>query len=55
MISTLTIAFTSINGKEVHDVGKISPNTLVLGDCLEMMAYIPDQSIDLVLADLPYG
>jgi DNA modification methylase len=29
--------------------------TLQLGDCLELMQAIPDQSIDLVLADLPYG
>lgn len=41
--------------KEVPNVGKISPNALVLGDCLEEMARIEDQSIDLVLADLPYG
>ncbi len=26
-----------------------------LGDCLEVMKYIPDGSIDLVLADPPYG
>ena len=25
------------------------------GDCLELMQDIPDNSIDLVLADLPYG
>lgn len=48
-------SFSSIDGKEVPNVGKISANTLVLGDCLEMMAYIDDQSVDLVLADLPYG
>jgi DNA modification methylase len=28
---------------------------LMLGDCLERMREIPDQSVDLVLADLPYG
>ena len=28
---------------------------LMLGDCLERMKEIPDQSVDLVLADLPYG
>jgi hypothetical protein len=28
---------------------------LVLGDCLVEMAAIPDGSIDLILADLPYG
>ena len=28
---------------------------LILGDCLERMAEIPDGSIDMVLCDLPYG
>jgi site-specific DNA-methyltransferase (adenine-specific) len=28
---------------------------LRLGDCLEVMAEIPDGSVDLVLCDLPYG
>ena len=28
---------------------------LLLGDCLELMADIPDQSIDLIFADLPYA
>lgn len=28
---------------------------LLLGDCLEVMKTIPDQSVDLVLCDLPYG
>lgn len=28
---------------------------LHLGDCLEVMKQIPDKSVDLVLADLPYG
>jgi site-specific DNA-methyltransferase (adenine-specific) len=25
------------------------------GDCLELMQSIPDKSIDMILADLPYG
>jgi len=28
---------------------------LYLGDCLDVMKSIPDQSIDLILCDLPYG
>lgn len=28
---------------------------LLQGDCLELMKYIPDGSVDMVLADLPYG
>lgn len=36
-------------------VGEVEANTLVLGDCLEAMKYIADASVDMVLADLPYG
>jgi site-specific DNA-methyltransferase (adenine-specific) len=28
---------------------------ILLGDCLELMKDIPDKSIDMILADLPYG
>ena len=28
---------------------------LLLGNCLEVMSQLPDGSIDMVLADLPYG
>lgn len=28
---------------------------LYLGDCLEQMGHIADNSVDMVLADLPYG
>jgi len=34
---------------------KIEPNNIYLGDCLELMKYIPDKSIDMILCDLPYG
>jgi site-specific DNA-methyltransferase (adenine-specific) len=36
-------------------VEHIGPATLYLGDCLEVMASIPDGSVDLILCDLPYG
>ena len=45
----------TINEKEAQTVGLVKPNTLVHGDCLEVMKYIPDGSIDLVLTDPPYG
>ncbi len=32
----------------------ILPNKIYLGDCLEVMKDIPNQSIDMVLCDLPY-
>ena len=33
----------------------VSGSALVLGDCLKVMKYIPDASIDMILCDLPYG
>jgi len=33
----------------------IDLNTVHQGDCLELMKDIPDGSVDLILADLPYG
>lgn len=33
----------------------IQPNTLIHGDCLDVMNHIPDCSVDMILCDLPYG
>lgn len=33
----------------------LEPNTLHLGDCLDLMSAIPDGSVDMVCCDLPYG
>lgn len=30
-------------------------NLLMQGDCLELMPLIPDESVDMVLTDPPYG
>ena len=30
-------------------------NKIYLGDCLDLMPQIRDQSVDMVLCDLPYG
>ena len=30
-------------------------NTIIQGDCLEVMKDIPDKSVDMILCDLPYG
>jgi site-specific DNA-methyltransferase (adenine-specific) len=30
-------------------------NKVICGDCLEVMKEIPDKSVDMILADLPYG
>ena len=34
---------------------KMDVNKLLQGDCLDLMKDIPDGSIDMILADLPYG
>ena len=34
---------------------KVMPHTLLHGDCLGLMAQIPDGSVDMILCDLPYG
>jgi len=36
-------------------LNKIETNTIYCGDCLELMGGIKDESVDLILADLPYG
>ena len=33
----------------------IQRNNIYHGDCLDIMKFIPDESIDMILADLPYG
>lgn len=30
-------------------------NAVIEGDCIQIMQRIPDDSIDMVLCDLPYG
>ena len=40
---------------ELRAVGQVKANTLVLGDCLKVMPYIADGSMDAIIADLPYG
>jgi DNA modification methylase len=35
-----------------HHVGR---GVLFHGDCLEIMPFIPDKSVNLILCDLPYG
>lgn len=43
--------FNSI--KEIN--GSIPPNSLVCGDCLEVLKLVPDNSIDALVTDPPYG
>ena len=41
--------------KNINDVVNIENNTLILGDCLEVMPKIKEHSVDFILCDLPYG
>lgn len=41
--------------EELKAVGQVEADTLILGDCLEVMSYLPDRSIDAVICDPPYG
>ena len=33
----------------------LEKNSVNCGDCLELMKYIPDKAVDMILCDLPYG
>ena len=37
----------------MNDQGKL--HNIMMGDCLEVMALMPDNCVDLILCDLPYG
>lgn len=37
------------------EITYIKENTLINADCFDIFPYIPDKSINLILADLPYG
>ena len=47
--------FNITNLKEIESVGWIRANAIVHGDCLDVMPHIPDKSVDMILADPPYG
>ena len=44
-----------VTNYQLRNGGAIGENTLVWGDCMEAMSFIPDGSVDMILADLPYG
>ena len=48
--------FNILIEKEVTLTNKeVLPNSLIMGDCLEVMKHIPDGSVDLILTDPLYG
>lgn len=40
---------------QIESIGFVEKNSLIFGDCLEVMSFIPDKSVDMILCDLPYG
>ena len=48
--------FNILTEEEVTLTNKeVSPNTLIMGDCLEVMKHISNRSVGLILTDPPYG
>ncbi len=45
----------TLNQGDLKDVGQVKANSVILGDCLKVMPYIADGSIDAIITDLPYG
>ncbi len=43
----------ALTTEQVIKMKKVEPDTLIHGDCLEIMKYIPLESVDLIIADLP--
>ena len=41
--------------KQDEIVGEVQQDTLIRGDCLRVMPYIADGSVDAIITDLPYG
>ena len=41
--------------RDINNLHSIEKNSLILGDCLEVMPKIETESIDMILCDLPYG
>lgn len=56
MTTTTHPGINTTNKGEIHKETSDFPSMKLLnGDCLELMADIPDGSVDLILCDLPYG
>ena len=41
--------------KQKEIIGQVKPNSLIQGECLEVMKFIAEKSIDMIICDLPYG
>jgi site-specific DNA-methyltransferase (adenine-specific) len=45
--------FNKIN--DIINVGQIPNNSIINADCLDVLKYIENKSVNMILADLPYG
>ena len=43
------------NIKEIEAVGLGQKSSIINDNCLDVMKFIKDKSIDMILCDLPYG
>ena len=50
----MKITFNAITQKTVQSIGKLAPSTMVHGVCMELLKYIADGSVDMVLTDPPF-
>lgn len=53
-----SIAFTEPSSKQAESIGRVNylnSDQLILGDCLERLRDIPDDSVDFAFADPPYN
>jgi len=41
--------------EQPDSIETIEPDSLLLGDCLELMKKLPDHSVDAIICDLPYS
>ena len=55
LYTSYTYTITTYKNIAICVLSTLELDTIICGDCLEVMPQIPDKSIDIVLADLPYG
>jgi DNA modification methylase len=41
--------------KDINNVGRVTANSLILGNCLDVMPLIESGSVDAIICDPPYG
>jgi len=41
--------------ENINNVGRVIPNSLIKGNCLEVMKFIESESVDAIICDPPYG